>query len=294
MTCTIVCLSSLPSLAQSPNGTVQPGASLPAHLTNVPGAYIAGYVMDEDGKPVPYANVTLWQDGRLWSTKYVLVPSNNPQMSRIAYTNESGGLSFLKEGGFLFGFAAPGEYTLTADKDGYKSSSVKVHVGEETISPSQLESVPHPFMVNITLSGYRVPTLTPGQRANTGAIIGNIKSRYGYGGGGINVSLWRDEILVRLPDNPQTSFRRDYSGKEVDFVFEHLPPGNYTVMATYYAGGRYDETVSVDVGTGTVTADIMLMHEPPPPLATPAPSGLFVLIVMGSAAFLVFKKNDVG
>lgn len=310
MACLGVYLLSLPTFAQSSDATVQPGASIPAHLTNIPTAYITGYVLDEDGKPVPHATVSLWQDGQLWSTKYLLSPSDNPQMSRIAYTNESGSLGSLKEGGFLFGFAYPGDYILTAEKDGYNGSSMGIHVGEDTISSSHLESIPHPVMVNITLKGYHVPTLTPSQRANTGGIIGSIGSQYGHGAG--DVSLWRDGQLVRLPDNPQKSFVRDYAGKEVDYVFEHLPAGHYTVKVVYHAGPiDEEETFPVDVGTSIVTADITLTKMPPrPQLATyvpdpsqsttnvpsptqptPALPGLITLLVIGFVLYYIANKK---
>jgi hypothetical protein len=285
-----ICVSFHPVLAQSSGATMQAEPSLPTHLTNVPSAYIVGYSLDEDGKPVSMANVSLWQDSQLWSTERVLVPSNNPQTTRVAYTNESGTLGDLKEGGFLFGFVAPGNYTLTAEKDGYKNSSVNVHVGEETISPNQLESVAHAVAINITLDGYHVPTLTSSQLANTGAIIGKISSQFGYGSG--NVSLWQDGQLVTLPDNPQMSFRRSYAGKGVDYVFEHLPPGHYTVKVLYHAGPTdQEDAIPVDVGTGIVTADIMLTHMIPLPRPTPALPGLVTLLMIGLVTYYLLNKK---
>ncbi len=39
---------------------------------DTPGAFIHGYVLDEDGNRVPFANITLWQGGQLWqNTKFI-------------------------------------------------------------------------------------------------------------------------------------------------------------------------------------------------------------------------------
>lgn len=308
-------------LAQSSNATLQPEVSLPAHLLEgpVPGAFITGYVLDEDGNPVPGAVVSLWQDGQLWqSGKYEYYPSNNPQKTNIAYSNT----------GFRFGYIYPGEYTLTAEKDGYKRGPVGVHVGNETLSPTLLDSVAKPIMVNFTLNGYHVPTLTPEQRSYTGAIAGNIWAAAGYPVTaviGVNVSLWRDGRLVDRPDNPQSSFKQNFSGESVDYLFEHLAPGRYTVMAEYQTPYVYNDTVSVDVGTRPMRADIVLSHMLTRPSGypvvsftptvgefsaspradssatalpsmglrpTPALAGLFVLLLIGAVAYFMHKKNE--
>lgn len=156
----------------------------------------------------------------------------------------------------------------------------------------------------------RMLILTPGQRANTGAIIGNIGSQYGHGSG--NVSLWQDGKLVPLPDNPQMSFGRDRAGKDVDYAFEHLSPGHYTVNVAYHPGPTDEEdSIPVDVGTDVVTADIMLTHMPPMPLPTtytppssqpttnvPSPSqatsalpGSVALLVIGVVTYYLANKK---
>jgi hypothetical protein len=290
ITCICFYLSSIQVQALSLNATAEPLVSIPAYLTDVPRAYITGYVLDEDGKPVPHATVSLWQDNQLWRTKYLYVPSDNPQTTRISYTNESD-LNYLHEGAFLFGYTYPGEYTLIAEVEGYKSSLAKVNVGNETLSPNQLESAPCPIYMNITLSGYHVPTIKPDQQANSGVIIGSLRSKYGYGGGGKNVSLWQDGRIVEMPDNPQSSFQRNYSGKEVDYVFEHLAPGQYMVMVEYYAGTKYNETAYIDVDTNITTADIMITHEPPPPMPSPTLPGLVVLFIIMIVAYYATKKK---
>lgn len=238
-------------LAQSPSATIQPGVSLPDYIWKgpVPGGYITGYVVDMDGNPVPGATVSLLQDGQLWNPgKYSCFAPYpygvNPQTTRIAYLDTEG---FLQEGSFLFGLPVEDEYTLTAEKDG-SNGSVRVYVAGDT----------KVMTVNITLNGYHQPTYSPEQLSYTGAITGNLMTASGMKVRGINMSLWQDGKLVNMPYNPQSSFERNFSGARVDYLFEHLVPGHYTVMAEYHTGGDYNDTVALDVGASPMRADIVL------------------------------------
>lgn len=309
--CLGVYLSSMMVFALPPNMTVQPGVSIPAHLTegSVPAAYVTGYVFDEDGKPVPCATVTLRQDGNLWQAgKFMLRDGANPYATSI---HNQVTMGYLTEGSFAFGLLFPGEYTLTAEKDGYKSSSVGFHVGEDTMSPNQLFAASHEIHANITLAGYHVPTFTPEQRSYTGAIAGTIRDRTGDTTPQANVSLWKDGHMVDAPDNPQASSWQNVSGRAVNYAFEHLAPGHYTVMAEYYGFG-WNDSISVDVGTDTVMADIIspygFPHPSRPPSLTASPSAdnsvspstesrptpalpwLAVLLILGIVACFMDKK----
>ncbi|WP_048198734.1 carboxypeptidase regulatory-like domain-containing protein [Methanocella arvoryzae] len=270
ITYSIIGLTSLSVLAQSEIVTDQPEKPVPAFLSEgpVPSEYITGYVFDEDGKPVPEANVSLWQNGQLWTPgKHQLAGVENPQASLPSYSIISG---VPKEGSFLFGFTAPGEYTLTAEKDGYKGEPVSVHVGEETLSANRLEAIDNPVMVNITLTGYHMPTLSSDQQSYTGAIAGTIKTARGYDVTGVNVSLLQDGVMVDRPDNPQSSFHRNLSGKRIDYLFHHLAPGRYTVKAEYFAGADFNDTVTLDMDTKVMRADIVLSKAYMSPLEAPA------------------------
>jgi hypothetical protein len=80
-----------------------------------PGAVVAGYVLDEGGNVVPGANVTLWQEGQVWSSKFLYGNCQNPQLSRYANAHEyywddyhsMNADRYVLEGGYLFGFAYP-------------------------------------------------------------------------------------------------------------------------------------------------------------------------------------------
>lgn len=260
--CLSVNLTSMAGYAQSPNSSPQPTVSLPAYIWEgpVPGGYITGYVLDEGGKPVPGATVSLLQEGQLWQPEkynYPRLPHGiNPQTTRIAYHDADG---FLKEGSFLFSLPLPDEYTLTAEKDGYKGSA-SVHIPHELLYQDTRDSVSRVFMVNVTLSGYHPPTFSPEQLSYTGAIVGEIRTVHGYRAVGINVSLWQDGLMVKILNNPQSSMDLNYSGKTIDYVFEHLAPGRYTVRAEYFAGDDFNDTVNVDVGARPMRADIILLR----------------------------------
>ena len=321
-----LCFSSATVLAQSPSASLQPVVSLPPLMTQgpVPGGVISGYVFDENRTPVPGANVTLWYNAQVWQpTNYDLNRCVNPQRTNIAYSNLNG---YLKEGSFEFGFLYPGKYILTVEKDGFTHNSTDILIGNDTMRQTMLDSGPPATIVNITLIGYHLPTITPEQQSHTGAITGNLLTASGLYATGVNISLWRDGQLVDRSDNPQSSFKRNYSGAEIDYLFEHLAPGNYTVMAEYSAGEDYNDTVVVDVDTSPMRADIILSRAymrpanfpvisftptvgkfvaPDPNMTassseamaseskqTPALPWFIVLIIIGSMACILRRKNE--
>lgn len=283
-----------------------------ARSADTPGGYIRGYVLDEDGNRVPRANVTLWLDGRQWQlTKYIFSGTENPQLSGIANSQDN---IFPGEGGFLFGFVYPGDYVLTAEKDGYNGTA-SVNVNGSTMRTAVI--VPQEVPVNITLKGYHVPSLPAEQQDYTGAITGNIRTGSRLKAMGVNVSLWQDGRLVNRTDNPQASFERNYSEVVVDYLFEHVAPGNYTVMATYFAGDIYTDSVPVRVGVKPMRADIILtkfMNRPTEfpdyaitptvgeftpswgirntPVPSPALSWIYVLLISGAVVGLMIRKNN--
>lgn len=268
---TVIYVSSIILSAQSQEATVPP-VSVPPSLTEgpVPGGLIRGIVSDENGNLVSGATVTLWQNGEMWQHgEYEFVPGDNPKTTNIANNNE---------GSYVFGFVYPGQYTVTAEKDGYRGSA-SVFVGNETMHQTVVESGDPAdiVMANITLVGYYMPTLSPEQLSRTGAIMGTIRSAgtTSVRVADVNVSLWQNGQMVIMPDNPQASSSRDFSGKSVDYLFEHLAPGQYQVRAEYSIPPpeSYNDTVAVDLGYGTVTADIVLSHVYSHPiLSTPSPT----------------------
>ena len=153
--CIVLFLVPASTFAQSPTTATPTGPGLP-WMREYSGGMISGMVLDEDGKPVSSAIVTLWQDGQPWelNTKLAYNGGNvNPRLS---------GIYGDYEGSFLFGLVAPGSYFVTAEKDGY-SGSVNVTVDNVTIhSPSKEELDLVTQTVIITLPGYRVPVTVAG------------------------------------------------------------------------------------------------------------------------------------
>jgi hypothetical protein len=196
--------------------------------------------------------------------------SENPQSSDIHNGNE---------GYFIFGFVDPGSYTVKAEKDGYMGST-SLTFTDKTIT------------VNVTITGYHVPSFSPEQLSYNGAITGTVHETSGQDmTDGANVSLWQGGRLEKMPGNPQL-------GTGSTYLFEHLPPGQYEVRAAmqYARVFRNDSAkVSVNVSNGTVTADIVLPfaapQPPTPPPSTPLPSSssgiTTILLSIGVAILLM-------
>lgn len=271
--CFSISFSPILALAQS-SSVSPPTVSLPAYIYEgpIPGGYIIGYVLDEDGNPVPEATVSLLLDGQLWDPEKYNYPESdrNPQLTRVAYYNTD---ELLHEGGFLFGLPMPDNYTLEAEKGGYKGSAV-VHVPRELLYKDTTVPFSKVITVNITLKGLLQATFSPEQLAYTGAVVGNITNLRRYHTEIRNISLLQDGRLVPLPNNPQDARQRHYAGQTVNYIFEHLAPGHYTVIVeydTFHPMGppMYNDTVTADVSTGTTTANLELSHvahDPPEPI----------------------------
>jgi hypothetical protein len=200
---------------------------------------MTGYVFDEGGNPVSAANVTLWQDGMLWlQSKSVYASSANPQTSDIHNGNE---------GYYLFGVVDPGNYTVRAEKDGHEGSAGLVFGYNSVI-------------INVTLTGYRIPSFSEEQLSYTGAITGTVYDMSGQDmTNGANVSLWQDGQMLKMPGNPQVGLGNAY-------LFEHLAPGRYEVRAVmhYVAVFKdYPANISVNVSNDVVSADIVLPFSAP-------------------------------
>lgn len=261
--CLAACILSIDAYAQSSNAASQTTVSIPPLMTQgpVPGGIIRGYVLDENGNTVPGVTVTLRMNGQLWQPdNYDLNNCGNPQTTNLANSRKYG---YLNEGSFEFGYLYPGDYLINVENDEYKGSSAIIHLSNDTMRPSLLNPEPPATNINITLIGYHRPTLTPEQLAYTGSISGVIRSAYGPGIENVNVSLWQNGRMLNTPDNPQSSLRRTYLGKDVDYLFEHVAPGQYTIRADYDNPSQYYDTISVDVGKDAVTAEILLSHVMP-------------------------------
>jgi hypothetical protein len=247
---------------------------------------IKGFVLDEAGNPVPDANVSLWQNGTL-----VPCGMGNPQQSRffdkIVYSYPS---SNEYAGMFWFGMIYPGEYTIRAEKRG--------HVGTTITNVTPVE-VHYAFVANVTIPGYHVPVFTPEQLNLTGGAAGTIRYADGTRAYGVNVTLWQNGDMVERPGNPQLSKTRNVTGREVDYLFDHLAPGQYNVVVESNAALKETESVPVNVTDSLAVTDLVLSHpySPVPPgpgtatPSTPGPCTLLVLSSIGVAAVLVSTRR---
>jgi hypothetical protein len=240
---------------------------------------IKGFVVDEDGHPVPDANVSLWQNG-------TLVPCNmgNPQQSLYYDDINYYSSSNMYAGMFWLGMVYPDNYTVRAEKRGY--------VGMTTVNVTQVE-VHYAFFANVTLAGYYVPVLTWEQRNLTGGIAGVITGVNGTVWPGVKVTLWQGGDVVQMPGNPQLSSAMMVDGRGVNYTFDHLAPGQYTIVFEYRGLDNETKNVSVDVADRPAMADVVLTNViPVVPLndATPSPTpaaGPDALLVLSSLGIVI-------
>jgi hypothetical protein len=281
-----LCLASAFVLAQSQTPTAIPTID-PATMPTIPptaGSVVKGFVLDSNGNPVPGAVVTLGKDGKIWQHgKITYNKADNPQTSYM-YSDEPNPQEYALTGLFWYGIVEPGQYIITAEIDGYIGST-NVSVGDELVNDSHTGFSAPKIMVNVTLEGYRVPALTQEQLSYTGGIAGTLRTYWGYGMIGVNMSLWKKGLLVKMPKNPQASYARDLNGSKIDFLFEHLAPGQYQVVAEYHSPDTYYENVTVNVTDHIESVDIVLSkvlnrH-------TPSPGIAMVLLSIGIAMLLV-------
>lgn len=256
------------ALSQSPIVYATPAVPVPGPgSAPVVMGSVAGFVVDVDGNPVSNAIVSLWGDGQIVRPSGGL--AGNPQISRLYSLSN---IPDMPMGYFQFFGVYPGNYTVTAEKEGYKGSAT-VFVSNDTVhqflSPADMQ-VPHndTVMANITLSGYHAQLRSAEELEYSGAVTGVVKDGEGDILVFVNVSLWQNGIMVGRPDNPQYSnLSGDRSGV---FLFEHLQPGRYEVWANKTDAALVTRmaNVTVDVNDKTVVANIILenffyRHLPP-------------------------------
>ena len=304
---TIITLISIVSLsllffsghALSQISTPVPGVTIPINSNSgFVGSTIEGHVLDANGEPVSNAVLTLLENGQ------IVNPSGgsngNPQISRLYSYNYMGDVGF-----FDFVVYNTGQYTLTAQLDGY-NSSIEVFVNNDSAGNTSI--------VNITLSGYRVPVLSKEQLEYTGAVTGIVLDRNGVILPGVNVSLWQNDQLVKIPNNPQLAL---LGGNR--FLFANLSPGHYELLANtmYTSASSFVDQAYVDVYNSTVTTNITMQNytylnmtppsmpaqnpsntpvpgtvtpkDLPPPSAFPA--SLYVLLSICTASLICLHKN---
>ena len=259
------------SLAQSNGGST--GVNESRQL--VPTAMIVGYVVDETGNQVPGTTVTLWTDGHLWQHgKYTRVWSNiNPGVTDIDNAEGSNDVGY-----FLFGFVDPGQYSITAEKDGF-SGKANVTISNDTLRDWVTPDFNNPskIPVNVTLTGYFVPQYSSLELVYTGAITGKTYDKKFNSIPHVTVSLWQNDTLVKIPKNPQRSSKGNWTNDGI-YLFEHIAPGQYQIIveASDSASRVYKNNTWVIVSNTTVKADLGIIDFPmnylPTNLLTPHPS----------------------
>jgi protocatechuate 3,4-dioxygenase beta subunit len=258
----------------NPKATITP---ITSSAGPYPNASITGRVLDSDGMPVANAIVTLYEDGNVVHDGGAMY--DNPQASAPYVDIEPPGepanlYQPPSEGSYQFIGIYPGNYTLTAEIDGYTGLEM-VNINNDYTS-----------LVDITLKDYHAPSLSPTQMAYTGGITGNITDLQGILADDTNVTLWQNGQVVRIPMNPQISYRNG------TYLFEHLAPGEYQL--TSEVQGHKGLPVSVNVTNNTVNVNLtiqgyyLMLPPSPTPLPTLTPQQL---TYKGAITGFVFDGN---
>jgi hypothetical protein len=229
--------------------------------------------------------------------------NGNPQISRLySYNTDFTG----DVGSFEFVVYNAGQYTLTAQLDGY-NSSIEVFVNNDSAGNTSI--------ANVTLSSYSVPVLSKEQLACAGAVTGVVMGRNGAILPGVNVSLWQNGQLVKIPNNPQLAL---LGGNR--FLFANLSPGHYELIANtmYTSLSSFVDTAYVDMYNNTVTSNITMQNytyinmtppsippqnpsnTPTPGTVTPNylpspsafPASLYVLLSIGATTLICLRKKS--
>ena len=134
-------------------------------------------------------------------------------------------------------------------------------------------------------------SLSPEQLSYKGGVAGTIKTYWGYGFIGANVSLWQNGQLVKMPGNPQSTHARDYNGSKVDYLFEHLAPGQYQIVVEYHSPSRETESIVVNVSDRIEVSDIVLSRVLNRPAPFPGVSAVVLAFGTASAFFIILKRR---
>lgn len=255
---------------------------------------IHGFVLDVNGIPVSGANVTLWIDGKLAD-----YPHDTPIFSEVYDPN-----SPETEGSYEYYGVYPGNYTVIAEKDGYKGTAL-ANVSNDTIHKTlnEVNASTDTIIANITIKGYHAPSVNTSAGAYGGAITGVALDQNDKIIPRAEITLLQDGQAVKMPKNPQHA---DYKGT---YVFQNVTPGEYQIVADVQEGMLYKSSpVSVDVDNSTVVANITIQdyaYQPPGlpmPTATPYPTqntspatpfpGITVIMLaMAISCFFIMKKR---
>lgn len=229
------------SVFSSNNNTISP-----ASVDNQFGT-ISGNAYDQNVVGIPYARVTLWQNGKI-----VNIPGN-PQLTNNGMTNSVGKYSFSS--------VPYGSYTLSVESEGHWGSTIIKLDSDESYSNTVIPN--YAYMPSYIPPGS--PTITPtlgipvynsnyDQPISYGNIIGNVHDTNDNGEPYANVTLWQDGKIVNIPENPQQT--NDGRTSTIgNYNFMEVPPGNYIITAD--KDGKKG-SVSVDFNSNSETIDIVI------------------------------------
>jgi protocatechuate 3,4-dioxygenase beta subunit len=227
---------------------LRPGQSLHDLVFHmIPWGVIAGRVLDEDGEPLPWAQVTalreVYANGKRKVSAEALVPTNDLGQYR------------------LFGLK-PGRYFVSAK---YKPGLHIVGRGEsreDAVEDSQPEFMPVYYPGSPDPSRASAITLQAGEEIPSVEILLRPVTTYRIRGRVYNMAASRGSTAKVILQLEQRNSTMDSGSPDQQSLVENadgsfeiagVPPGAYTLNAFYFEDGRrYQVRQSIDVGNANV------------------------------------------
>ncbi len=191
-----------------------------------PEGMIYGKVVDEDGDPVPGANII---------PQHWMYTNGTRQLRPVHFANSQA------DGSFVIGNLAPGRYVLSASFQSGNTGLTEIANGPPresnltTFYPNVLDpasAAPLDITPGAALRGIEIRI----RRGRGYEIRGHVQNTTSFPNPqGFGILLWTKGSNSVLPGMPRVAY---IQGKAMTFQFKDLPPGTYVIRGNAQSGSR--------------------------------------------------------